>query len=524
MIQEIDVGIERRLSVMMITEGTYPYHWGGVSTWCHLLLNDLPNIDFTLLSLVHDQEAVPQFTLPENVVEFRPEPLWGLRELNENRPDLGLEELRRRRVDTTDSTVADRFVPIFQAFLKDLFADTGDPHELALLVHRMHRFFLEYDFDITLRSRAVWDCFVQVVQQGFPHAAAHHGYPGARFDLSDMTTCMQWLYHWLIPIGAPLPRTDVVHAAMAGICTLIAVAAKLEHGAPFMLTEHGIYLRERYLAEAETSASLFQKVFSLRFALRMTELSYALADQISPCCDYNQRWELRNGARAEQIQTIYYGVDSSVFTPAGKTVNDPPVVVWVGRIDPLKDLLTLLRAAAEVHRSRPDIQFRLYGSASAGNEAYYEKCLALQEELGLEDAVVFGGYRANPVSAFNEGDVVVLSSVSEAFPFVILEAMLCAKPVVATAVGGVPEQVEGCGMVVEPRNPEALAEAILSLMNDPQLCATLGQAARQKAAQEYSVRQSGSAHEASYRRLVNGHTGTSMPAPANIVVEGRSSL
>ena len=503
----MDKYLEKRLEVLMITEGTYPFHWGGVSTWCHLLLRDLPNIDFSLLSLVGDPSAVPQFTLPANVVDFRPTPLWGIREVLEERTELSAVDLLARRQRTTESAIRTRFIPHFSHFLEDLFSDTGDPEQLGQSVHALHRFFLEYDFDTAWRSRAAWRCFVEVAQEGFPRTAARHGYPGARYQLSDLTICMQWLYRWFFPIGKPLPKVDVAHAAMAGICSLVAVAVKYEHGAAFLLTEHGIYLRERYLAEATTSQSLFQKLFSLRFARRMTELSYALADMVAPCCDYNQRWERRNGADPERIQTIYYGVDSDVFTPQHKAFGEPPVVAWVGRIDPLKDLLTLIQAAAVVHQSRPDIEFRLFGSAPAGNESYYQKCLDLRKDLGLEETVVFAGYRANAALAFNEGDVVVLSSVSEAFPFAILEAMLCEKPVVATAVGGVPEQIKGCGIAVEPRNPEAMAAAILSLMNNPEMSKRLGQAAREKATQEYSMRQSGAAHENAYRRVIGRNNG-----------------
>ncbi|MEZ4728936.1 MAG: GT4 family glycosyltransferase PelF [Caldilineaceae bacterium] len=493
---------KQRLRVLMMTEGTYPFHWGGVSTWCHLLMCDLPNIDFELLSLAAEPGMPSQFNLPSNVVAFHPLPLWGMRELLESRSDLTLAELRNRKRRTTEGVVAARFTPMFRFFLQELFVSRHNPEDLAKTIHAMHRFFLAYDFDATMRSRAVWQTLIDVVQKTFPTLAAELGYPNARYQLADMTTAIQWLYHWFFPLGAPIPKADVVHAAMVGICTLIGVTAKLEHGSAFMLTEHGIYLRERYLAETKIAQSFFLKVFNLCFARRMTELTYRLADQISPCCDYNHRWELRNGAQPEQIRTIYYGVDADTFSPEEKKFGDPPVVVWVGRIDPLKDLLTLIRAAGVVHQSRTVFEFLLFGSAPAGNESYYEECLKLRKELGLEERVIFAGYRANVAAAFNEGDVVVLSSISEAFPFVVLEAMLCAKPVVATSVGGIPEQLEGCGFALEPRNPEAMAEAILKLMGDPELCATLGQASRAKAEREFTVRQSGLAHDASYRRIL----------------------
>lgn len=511
----VETTTRNRLRVMMITEGTYPYYWGGVSTWCHLLLNDLPNFDFTLVSLVADPAAKPQFTLPASVVEFRSIPIWGVREQLETQADLGAAELWQRKRRTANHAVAREFVPRFRAFVEELFADQSDPYRLAASVHAMHRFFLRYDFDKTLRAPIVWNCFVHVVQHAFPRAAARHGYAGERYTLADLTTCFHWLYHWLFPLASPLPKTDIAHAAMVGMCTLVAVAAKLEHGAAFMLTEHGIYLRERYLAEAASSTSLFRKLFSLRFALRMTELSYALADLVAPCCDFNQRWELRNGARPEQLKTIYYGVDPVAFTPQTRPADAPPVVVWVGRIDPLKDLFTLLRAAAVVHAARPDIEFRLFGNVPPGNEGYYEKCLDLRRELGLEQTVIFAGFRSNPAAAYHEGDIAVLSSVSEAFPFVILEAMLCEKPVVATAVGGVPEQITECGLIVEPRNHEAMAAAILTLMDDPELRQELGLAARRKAVQAYSVRQSAQAHEAAYWKMASRKPGDAPLRPAS---------
>ena len=503
------------IRVLMITEGTYPFYWGGVSTWCHSLLHDLPEVDYTLISIVSNTHIKPQFELPANVKEFRPVPLWGIREALETRPGVSLADILRRKRRAAENRVADEFIPIFRSFLDGLFADDSAPQRLGQLIHQMYRFFLDHDFDATLRSRAAWECFIQAARDSFPHVAAQHGYPGAGFDLSDITAGMQWLYRWLFPLAQPLPRVDVAHAAMVGLCTLVAVAVKVEYGAAYLLTEHGVYLRECYLAEASSSGSLFPKLLKLRFARRMTDVSYAWADQISPCCDYNQRWELRNGASPDRLQTIYYGVDSAVFTPAGKPVGDPPVVVWVGRINPLKDLDTLLRAAALVHRERPDIQFRLYGSATAEDEPYHRAMLALRAELGLEDAVVFAGYVSNPQAAFNEGDVVVLSSISEAFPFCILEAMLCGKPVVATAVGGVPEEIEGCGITVEPRNPREMAEAVLALMNDPARCAALGRAAREKAVQDFSAQQSARNHYSTYLRLFrHSEAFSSLEAPS----------
>lgn len=492
----------RRLRVMLISEGNYPYHWGGVSTWCHILVNELKEIDFVQYSIIDDASLPLKFTLPENVVEFRDQPLWGMHQVLETRKKLNAGELLSIWRRTTPVVIEETFLPYFRAFVTNLFTGNEPATVQADLLHHMHRFFLEYDYDATMRSRIVWQCFMETILKYGPPAMAERGYTSETISLAEATKAMQWLFHWLIPLARPIPKVDVAHAAMAGICTLVAVMAKLEHGAAFLLTEHGVYLRERYFFEAEKSSSLFLKCFSLFFSLRMTELSYTLADLITPCCNFNQRWELRNGADPRFLKTIYYGVDSSKFSPSGRPPNDPLVVVWMGRIDPLKDLFTLLHAAALVHKAQPKIQFRLFGSAPPGNESYYEKCLALWRELGLEQTVVFAGFRSDTNNAYNEGDIFVLTSKSEAFPFVNLEALLCERPVVSSAVGGVPEQLEGCGFAVEPRNPQALADAILQLAADPELRAAFGREGRRKVVTDFSIELFSNLYAQVYQQLV----------------------
>src|SRR6185436_6580716 len=145
-----------------------------------------------------------------------------------------------------------------------------------------------------------------------PVLAESTGYTVSRVSFGNLTSASQWIYHWLFPLSQPLPEVDVAHATMAGLCSLIAIVCKLEQGAGFVLSEHGIYLRESYFAEHRASRSLFGKMLKLAFARRMSELAYAYADVVAPCCDYNQRWELRVGADASRLQTAYYGVDGNV--------------------------------------------------------------------------------------------------------------------------------------------------------------------------------------------------------------------
>ena len=471
--------------VMLVVEGTYPFHWGGVSTWCDHLIHGLPEVPFSVLAITTQPGLQPLFDRPANIVDFRAVPLWGLKDPAEADRHARARQLHRGRTGSTDAAIRAGLLPPLRSFLEALFEPQCDPHRLADSIHQIYRFLLGHDFDRAFRSRAVWDMCLEVFQQAYQVETAARG--GTELTLADLTTAYQWMCRWFFPLARPLPEVGVVHAAMAGTCSIVCVAAQREFGAGYFLTEHGVYLRERYIAESTRSDSYFLKYVGLSFSRRITEMSYALADQISPCCDYNQRWELQVGACADQLQTIYYAVDDEAYRSSGDRTEDPTTVVWVGRINPLKDVETLLRAAALVAARIPEARFLLYGSAPAEDAEYHARCLALHDELGLAGVVTFCGYTNDSAAAYNSGDVVVLSSVSEGFPYSTLEAMLCGKPIVATSVGGIPEQIEGCGIIVEPRDPRAMAEALLSLLGDQDRCTALGAAARHRASSIFGM-------------------------------------
>jgi polysaccharide biosynthesis protein PelF len=485
--------------VLLVAEGTYPFHFGGVSTWCHLLIESLPDVRFHVMALSADASTPLRFTLAPNVVDYRPTPLWGLLDPAEVDQTYSLATMFRRR-RTSPSNVEREFVPAFLDYLVELYGEQSDSSRLASAIHKMYRFLSVNDFGRVARSEVVWDAFRTFMTRAVPELGARHGYHVVP-TLYELSTAFTVAMHGLFTLSRPLPNVDVVHTAMAGTCTLVAAAVKLEHGAGFLMSEHGVYLRESYLALADGKEGITAKLLNLAFARRMTSLTYFLADQISPCCDYNQRWELINGADQLKLRTIYYGVDPDLYRPDPKDDTGPLTVVWAGRINPLKDVETLIGAAAVVHAAMPDVQFHLYGSAAQEDEEYYARCLELRAELGLTDVVEFKGFSDRTQDVFNSGDVVALTSISEGFPYSTLEAMLCGKAVVATAVGGLSEQLGDFGLLVEPRRPEEFGQALLSLLVDDERRRRLGRGARERARTLFAADQCGAAFLASYRRL-----------------------
>jgi len=504
------------LTVCLATEGTYPHYKGGVSTWCHMLVRGLPEVRFVLVSFVADPGAAPVFELPPNVTRLITVPLWGTGEVLELQRDLSVPAVIRRKRSATPKVIDEKFIPSFRRFLGQLWSGSAEPALVGQALREMAQYFEQHDYDTTLRSQRVWRCFLADSSRGYAQLRDVMGLDGEA-TLLDLTDAMRLLYRWLTVLTVSIPPVDIVHAASGGLCSMLGMTTE-QMGAAFMLTEHGVYLRERLLALARAEDSFFLQVFQARFAQRVTEASYLYADRIAPGSNYNHRWELFGGAKPEQIRTIYNGPDPNEFTPAWnyRPADAPPTVVWLGRIDPLKDLETLIRAVALVHSEMPKVRFMLYGKAPKGNESYYDRCLKLRDELGLKETVIFAGFAASAEAAYNEGDFAILSSISEGFPYSVVEAMLCGRTVVGTDVGGVSEALDGCGLVVEPRNPAQMAAACLRLLRDPALREQYGRKARQKALEQFSLPQCNAAYLASYQRLATEACSRRrlVPAPA----------
>jgi glycosyltransferase involved in cell wall biosynthesis len=242
-------------------------------------------------------------------------------------------------------------------------------------------------------------------------------------------------------------------------------------------------------------------------------------------------------------------MDGTPFADVGESVKavDADTLVWVGRIEPAKDLVSLLHAFAEVRTAEPTTRLRIVGAAtSPDGAAYLGHCRALAAQLFPDEAESPHTVGDNPVSfeevggpetptlaeAYASGAVVVLSSVVEGFPAGLVEAMLCGCATVSTDVGAVVEVIGGTGLVVPPRNPRALAEACVALLGDPERRARLGAAARARALELFTVEQNIAAFHGLYleivshcpvRRVVLDDSGEPLPfaAPAEAHVPGR---
>jgi glycosyltransferase involved in cell wall biosynthesis len=229
------------------------------------------------------------------------------------------------------------------------------------------------------------------------------------------------------------------------------------------------------------------------------------------------------GFPSRKIRIIHSGVDPSAFPYRSDGRRDEgraslglqpgdAVVGIVAVMRPEKDHDTFLRAGRLVVDAMPAARLLLVGD---GPERIRLERLAA--ELGLGDRVVFTGMRADAVELMGLFDVAVLSSTTECLPYVVLEAMAMGVPTVCTAVGGLPEMVEDevTGRLVPPAAPADLAEAILSILQDPRRTAAMGAAARRRLEERFTLARAARETEACLERAVARSTRGGGPSSPN---------
>lgn len=485
-----------KLKVMLTTEGTYPFHQGGVSTWCDLLVKRSEAVDYVIYSVLMDPFVTQKFDLPESTTLIKM-PLWGTEEPSEHLSTPFSQTFMAKK-RTTSRNIKKYFIPLFEELIKEIIRPVKNPKRLAKVMLELHLYFQYYEYKVSFKSEEAWETYKRIVLE---YVAAKDSQL-ARPDIYGLIQSLGWVYRFLNILNTPIPDVDVVHSTAAAFCGIPCVLAKLKNNTPFMLTEHGVYLREQYLSLSKREYSSFLNTFLMRLVHSVTSINYYYADQVSPVCHYNTRWEQEFGVPKEKIKVIYNGVDKDVFLTASAERPTRPTVVTVARIDPIKDIEMLIQAAAQVKLQIPGVQFIIHGSVSV--PAYYEQCLALRKKLELEETVIFAGHTSNIAAAYKSGDLIALTSISEAFPYSVVEAMMAGTPVISTDVGGIKEALGDTGLLVPARNHAKLAEGIVRLLNLPELRASMAAEAQERAITYFTLEHVLKEHYQSYLRLSLG--------------------
>jgi len=252
----------------------------------------------------------------------------------------------------------------------------------------------------------------------------------------------------------------------------------------------------RILRAFPVISSYHDEIVSEGWLVRLVDrLTLTWTDRIVCCSGAVGRSVVsRIGGKIEHFTFIPFGVDIDQFEPAAAATrrelglrDGQKVIGTVCRlVEPKKGLRILLQAMAVLAKryGQPPCQLLLVGDGPSRHELEL-----LREQLGLSSWVVFAGSRRDIPRVLHAVDAFVLPSLYEGFGIAILEAMAAGKPVIATSVGGIPEFVLSgeTGLLVEPGNVEALADAIDRLLSHPQQARTMGAKGRIRAGERYHI-------------------------------------
>ncbi|MGW0212234.1 DUF3492 domain-containing protein [Streptomyces sp. NPDC003233] len=533
------------MRIGLLTEGGYPYVSGDAGLWCDRLVRGLDQHEFDIYALSRSrrQEDDGWVALPPQVGRVRTAPLWTAE-------DDGVtysRRTRRRFIECYGELVAAMCAgadPVSGGGSTDMADRFGSAlYGLAELARE------EGGLAGALHS----DTAVRTLERACRAPGALRTAREAR--VPDLLSVTAHLERALRPLSLDwygdedLGAADLCHAAAGGPAALPGLLARHFAGVPLLVTEYGVQLRSHYLALGPDTAAPAVRALLAAFHGRLAAEVYRRAELLTPGNAHARRWQERCGADRARIRTVHPGMDAGHFTEVGEAPDraDPGTLVWVGRVEPAKDLISLLHAFAEVRKEEPKARLRIVGAPSGPEgAAYLGHCRALAAQLFPDEAEGVHAVGDNPVSfeeiggpeaptlpeAYAAGAVVVLSSVVEGFPIGLIEAMFCGRATVSTDVGAVVEVIGGTGLVVPPRNPRALAEACVALLRDPERRERLGAAARARALELFTVEQNIAAFHGIYlqivsrcpvRRFVLDEAGDPLPfaTPAESHVSGR---
>jgi len=286
-------------------------------------------------------------------------------------------------------------------------------------------------------------------------------------------------------------KPDILHIQTHLNFTAIkAVFTARKFGIPAITTIHGVIARVNPLVDLGQWAYLYT----------LGGIIFKSSHKVICLTKHDSFEIMRLGCPANKTIVIPNGVDIELFKPSGD--QEDSLVVWHGRFVPAKGLEYLIGAASSiVRRGRSKVKFALVGDGPLET-----KIATMTKNLKLTKNIVFvGRLSLRDVALFlGRASIYVLPSLREGMPWSLLEAMASAVPVVGSDIPGINDVVSqgDNGILVPPRNPEALADAILTLMADRDLRRKLGQNARRLMVEKYSWAEITARIEEIYREAI----------------------
>ncbi|GAB6072216.1 GT4 family glycosyltransferase PelF [Venenivibrio stagnispumantis] len=474
------------VDILILAEGTYPYIKGGVSSWIHQLISGLKDFTFGVVFLGSRKEDYGEigYKLPDNLLHLEVHYLF----------------------DNFDKPVIRKLKGNKKSFKKveELHNFFKEKKELPKYLKNLDFYNKEVDFPQFLYSKL---SFERIVNEYMKHC------PDLPFiDYFWTVRNIHYPIWKITKIAENLNIAKIYHSPSTGYAGFLGSLLKFSFKKPFILTEHGIYTRERkidlltaewvkehkpYLLKGSIEENYIKNMW-VKFFEGINYFCYEGADKILSLFEGARQIQISYGAKAEKTEVIPNGVDIERYiklVPEKEKYKNLKTISLIGRVVPIKDIKTFIRAIRIVVDKIPDVQGWIVGPEDEDKE-YAQECRDMVKMLSLEDNVKFLGFQKID-EILPKTKILTLTSISEGMPLVILEAFATGTPVVATDVGSCKDLIYGsldeedkeigqAGFVTSIANPTELADKYIKLLTDENLWKACQKAALERVKKYYS--------------------------------------
>ncbi|MBP5262939.1 MAG: GT4 family glycosyltransferase PelF [Lachnospiraceae bacterium] len=455
------------MRICMVAEGCYPYVVGGVSSWIHSIIKAFPEHEFIVLAILANRSYRGKFAyeLPENLIQVHEVYLedydWRSKKTD-----------RKRRKSLTNDE--------YEALLS-LLINQNVRWEVLFHLFQSEHFSLNEFLMGPEFLRAVRECY----QLNYPEAV-----------FSDFLWTMRSIYLPLfLALTSEIPYADLYHCVATGYAGVLGAMAKERYGCGLLVSEHGIYTREREeeLIRAKWVAGIYKNVWIDQFK-KMSKLAYGKADLVTSLYEHARKLQIELGCPEEITMVTPNGVDEKRFEgQKGERIAEEGMI-HVGavlRVTPIKDVKTLIRAFAFAKEKVENLKLWIMGPTDE-DERYAAECFELVEAMGVQD-IVFTG-RVNVTEYLWQMDMTILTSISEGQPLTILESYASHKPMIATDVGncrgliyGEDDGIGESGILTHVMNVEEITAALVELATNEKKRKEFGENGYQRMMNRYKL-------------------------------------
>lgn len=465
------------MRICIVAEGCYPYVVGGVSGWVHSMIRTFANQEFILLTIIANRELSGKFAydLPENVTEVH--------ELYLEDVDWGSVNKRHKTRLPKKEYHALRSLLLNHEVEWDILFDYFHENQISI-----NDLLMGEDF-----YHAVLDCY-------------NLQYPDIVF--SDFLWTMRSMYLPLfLALSMEVPKADVYHAVATGYAGILGTMGKYLHKGQLILSEHGIYTREREeeLIKAEWVQRIYKKIWIQQFK-KMSQVAYDSADLVTSLYQHAKELQIELGCPPDKTMITPNGIEYKRFENLPGVPPEQEGYIHIGailRVTPIKDIKTMIQAFAYAKKRCPKLRLWIMGPYDEDPD-YAAQCFKMVEMMEIPD-VEFTG-RIQVTDYLGWMDMTILTSISEGQPLTILESYASHVPVIATDVGncrgllyGEDDDYGKAGVLTHIMNIQEIADAMVYMAENPDIRRQMGEAGYRRLLRKYKIEDMKKTYDMIYR-------------------------